>query len=380
MLINFNKSFDSLESRYIERGWEKYNFSISLKGGVECYIQIPRAVLSMEGTSHLFFRLGRGCRQGDPLSPYIFILAVEPLAMALKNNPKITGIEVKGIKHVLGQYADDTFIFLDGSESSLKETLKCLDKFQYCSGLKTNVDKTKLAWLGVNSFSLDRLCPHVKLKWVTEFKLLGIKFHVDLEKMPELNYNSKLGEIEQLLSLYQKRYLSLIGKSTVIKTLAIPKIVHLLSVLPAPPKTFRIKLENVFKNFLWNNKKRRLSYQQLCKGVDEGGIKLTHIDTLTHSLKIAWIKRLLETRGSWQDMFRSTITQEVEQIWELDLASLEAFSQNTSNKFWKEVFISWKWYRSHASREESEFFPIWNSSFCTTNGIIKNKKMLQKMG
>ena len=58
--------------------------------------------------------------------------------------------------------------------------------FHYFSGLKTNVDKTKLAWLGVNTFSLDRLFLHVKLKWITEFKLLGIKFSVNLEKMIEL--------------------------------------------------------------------------------------------------------------------------------------------------------------------------------------------------
>jgi len=245
MLINFEKAFDRLEWEYIERVLDQYKFGSQFKRWCRVLYADSQSCVINGGHFSPFFKLGRGCRQGDPLSPYIFILAVEPLAMAIKNNKNIKGIEVKGIEHVLGQYADDTFILLDGSESSLNETLSLLDMFHYCSGLKTNVDKTKLAWLGVNTFSLDRLCPHVKLKWVTEFKLLGIKFSVNLEKMMELNYSSKLGEVEQLLNSYSKRYLSLIGKVTVIKTLAIPKLVHLLSVLPSPAKAFIVNLENL---------------------------------------------------------------------------------------------------------------------------------------
>jgi len=171
--------------------------------------------------------------------------------------------------------------------------------------------------------------------------------------MMELNYSSKLGEVEQLLNSYSKRYLSLIGKVTVIKTLAIPKLVHLLSVLPSPAKAFIVNLENLFKNFLWNNKKRRVSYQQLCKEVEAGGLKLTHVETLICSLKIAWIKRLIETKGSWQDIFRRFITDDVEQIWELDSDSLEETSNIISNNFWKEVFKSWIKYRGCVAKEES---------------------------
>ncbi len=84
--------------------------------------------------------------------------------------------------------------------------------------------------------TLQSLCPHVKLKWVTDFKLLGIKFSIDLGKMEAINFNCKLAEIENLLNMYQRRKISIIGKVAIIKSLAIPKLIHLFTVLPTPSK------------------------------------------------------------------------------------------------------------------------------------------------
>ena len=45
-------------------------------------------------------------------------------------------------------YADDTFLMLDGSESSLRESVQVLDGFHACSGLKINLERTQAIWLG----------------------------------------------------------------------------------------------------------------------------------------------------------------------------------------------------------------------------------------
>ena len=65
----------------------------------------------------IFFRLKRGCRQGDPISPYIFILCVEILGKMIRNSR--IGKEFK-----LSQYANDTQMFLDGTENSLNKRAK----------------------------------------------------------------------------------------------------------------------------------------------------------------------------------------------------------------------------------------------------------------
>ena len=95
-----------------------------------------------------FFYLKRGCRQGDPISPYIFILCAEILGKMIRNNKDIKGIHLNNKEFKLSQYADDTQLLLDGSEISLKEALRTLKQYYIMSGLKINVDKTRALWIG----------------------------------------------------------------------------------------------------------------------------------------------------------------------------------------------------------------------------------------
>ena len=113
----------------------------------------------------VFFHLQRGCRQGDPISPYIFILCVEVLGLMIRKNDNIRGIRINDSETKLSQHADDTQIFLDGSENSLRTTLTTLQKFYLMSGLQINVEKTKAVWIGAMSKSERKLCHEFKLDW-----------------------------------------------------------------------------------------------------------------------------------------------------------------------------------------------------------------------
>ena len=65
-----------------------------------------------------FFSLERGVRQGDRLSPYSFVVAVETLALAIRQNPEIIGIKIGGEETKLLQYADDTTAVLSDIDSA----------------------------------------------------------------------------------------------------------------------------------------------------------------------------------------------------------------------------------------------------------------------
>ena len=192
------------------------------------------------------FSVSRGVREVEPLSPYLFIICAELLADAIKQNGQINGITVNNEEFLLGQYADDTFFLLDGTQTSLSQCLDTLELFGECSGLKVNVNKRKAVWLGNKRFSKDILLPEKNLARVFSepFDILGITFFVETQQIVEYNYRMKLDEVKKLLDSWSWRLLSFIDKIQVIKSLAISKFVHLFTTLPTTNDSFLKELEH----------------------------------------------------------------------------------------------------------------------------------------
>ena len=70
-----------------------------------------------------------------------------------KSYKDIKGIKIADTEYTMSQFADDTTVMLDGSEKSLNESLKELNKFAAASGLKVNASKTRAVWIGSMKFS-----------------------------------------------------------------------------------------------------------------------------------------------------------------------------------------------------------------------------------
>ena len=381
LLIDFEKAFDSVEWSYINKVLKAYNFGESFLNWVNIIYKNSCSCVINNGNFSEFFKLGRSCRQGDPLSPYLFILAIEPLANEIKRNPTIKGIKIGENTYKIGQYADDTYLLLDGSEASLREAMDSFDKFAECSGLRLNIEKTHVIWLGCLKNSNRKLCLDLNLQWSTSFTLLGIQFFVEMHKIISVNYTNKLTKIMKILDFYNKLNLSLVGKITVIKTLIIPKLVYLFTVLPAPHKSYVKELENIFRAFIWNNKKPRITLNQLEKDISDGGLKLTNINAFCSALKLSWIKRLCTSQGNWQSLFECSVTQEKSLIWNLDCQSTKRFAVSVTNLFWQDVLNSWWNYKSIFENEINiRTYPIWNSYFLLNDNIIQRKDELVNKG
>lgn len=74
-----------------------------------------RACILQSGFLSVHFDIQRGCRQGDPVTSYLFIICAEILSILIKQNKNVKGILVNNTEHKISQYADDTLLALDGS-------------------------------------------------------------------------------------------------------------------------------------------------------------------------------------------------------------------------------------------------------------------------
>ena len=107
---------------------------------------------------------------------------MELLADSIKSDSNIKRVKIQDNEFILGQYADDTFFLLDGTESSLYHCLNALDLFAECSGLRVNMDKMKAVLLGCKRYYDTILLPSRNLTWLfgETFEVLGLTFSTEL--------------------------------------------------------------------------------------------------------------------------------------------------------------------------------------------------------
>ena len=143
MLIDFEKVFDSISWTFLYNTLKFFGYCNNFINWIRLFNTDIKAYILQSGYLSKEISIERGCRQGDPISPYLFLLGAEILAILIKSNPQIIGIIIDNIEFKLTQFADDTTIMLDGTNSSLLAALNTLEIFGNFSGLKMNKEKNK---------------------------------------------------------------------------------------------------------------------------------------------------------------------------------------------------------------------------------------------
>ena len=139
-----------------------------------------RGVTVVNGNISTPFNISRGCRQGDPISGYLFILVMEILALLLKKNKNIKPYRTKfGLEHFIDMYADDLSVYLEFKRKSkvenkknIKNVLQTLDKFREWSGLSINLGKTNLTVFG-NLVEKPSFVNELNIKWSVDLSCLA---------------------------------------------------------------------------------------------------------------------------------------------------------------------------------------------------------------
>ena len=145
IFIGFHKAFDSIEWNYLVSCLKAFQFGPDFIRWVKTLYKNIQSCVINNGLTTDYFALERGVRQGDPLSPYLFVIVVETLAIAIRQNTVIRGITIGKEETKLLQYADDTTVVLSDMDSA-RALFTLLDVFKELSGLRINSSKTEGMW------------------------------------------------------------------------------------------------------------------------------------------------------------------------------------------------------------------------------------------
>lgn len=350
--IDFEKAFDSVSWSFIYKVLELFGFGESIISWIKVFNKNVRLSVNQHGNLSEFFSIGRGCRQGDPVSTFLFLLCAEVLAIMVRNNTNIKGIMVNDRENKLSQYADDTLFILDGSCESLNATLDVLHYYSNFSGLRVNFDKTHAVWIGINKYSAASIKTKWKLSWgKVEFKLLGIIFHVDLDKMEQINFMEKIQKIRALVKLWRRRSLTPLGKITVIKCMLLPILNHLFISLPNPSDVIIKEINSLFFEFLWEGP-HKIKQSVVVKQYTEGGLKMVNLTAFIKSMKLTWLRRIIIAEKPWQLTISKIINQN--KLFIFGTKYIKLLLKKTNNKFWIDVLKAYSEVREKDYQNENQ--------------------------
>jgi hypothetical protein len=127
-------------------------------------------------------------------------MAIEMLAIKIRCNNNIRGLEIQGLKTKVSMYADDSSFMLSAQARSLQCLIKDLDNFSVFSGLKPNYDKCTILRIGSLKNTTFTLSCSLHIKRADgEVDILGIHITKDINKLSTMNFNRKLVKIDKIL-------------------------------------------------------------------------------------------------------------------------------------------------------------------------------------
>lgn len=283
--LDLEKAFDSISHHYLKAVLSHLNFGKSFRRWVDVLYTDCNSVVRVNGESTAPLAIRSGVRQGCALSPILFILAIEPLACALRNNVNIKGIPVpgsEGKQAKLSLYMDDLTLLLSDNRS-IRETLALCEVFTLASGTKVNKAKSEALHLNwqepIGDLGL--------LEKEDAIKVLGVQIGKGMESR---NWESKVPKLRGKLIQWQDRELSITGKVLVVKAEIIASVTYLAATFPIPYKVMVAVRKMIFQ-FIWGGQQEKLKRDIMYKPLDKGGRTVPEIEA---KLKAMFITPILK--------------------------------------------------------------------------------------
>ena len=287
---------------------------------IKACITTPMFSVAVNGELAGFFASGRGLIQGDPLSPFLFIIAMEAFSRSLSLAVGRPGFEFhpkcKEVNLSRLCFADDIFLFSKGNASSVQVFMDELSNFESLSGLQVNRRKSAALMAGVSEnvkndilnttgFAMGRL----------PLKYLGVP--LISTRLTHSDCQPLIDKILLRIQAWTSRSLSYAGRLQLISSVLYSIQTYWCSMFIIPKFTCA-KIEQMFNRFLWsgtvdNARRAKVSWKSICIPREEGGLGLRrvkhwndaavmkHIWKLFYrkdSIWVAWVRTVLLKGGS----------------------------------------------------------------------------------
>ncbi|XP_026454896.1 uncharacterized protein LOC113356096 [Papaver somniferum] len=287
--------------------------NISLASEMVNQLHLKRKIsILLNGNPEGYFKINRGLRQGDPLSPLIFVLVADVLSInitKLFSENKMTPMVTRGsISPTHLFFDDDIMIFCKGSLKSLHNPVDLLGKYQRASGQTVCRQQSKIYYGGGSLTRRTYLDDYLGMSVATfPARYLGVQIMPGSVKYHHIDNVAE--NIKAQLAGWKGRHLSFNDRIVLVKSVIASYSIHNM-VIYRWPRKFILQCERPIQNFIWSgdsNVSRDVvfAFDKICCPFEKGGLGLTRMDTMntTIFMKLWW--NIYTSHKKWAGFLRA---------------------------------------------------------------------------
>ena len=287
--LDQQKAFDRVSHDWLLKVLEANNFGPKIIKWIQILYLNATSKVIINGTLSNAFCLGRGVRQGDPLSMLLYVLTLEPLLECIRQDTDIDGIHTpNGKTQKLLAFADDTNFF-PGKHLAVRKIIKHFELFGKCSGSKVNLDKSKGMIIGKGG----RLKTIKEVTWVDRLKMFGIIYKNSRDPIDKQAWGELIKEIEIILDKFRTFDTTIFGRANIVNTLVEPKLIYLAHV-DTPHKKITKKYNTLVRNFIFTGTISAIRHTTLIQDKRKGGINLHDLDSKLKSIRLKTTLKIIQ--------------------------------------------------------------------------------------
>ena len=302
--IDFSAAFDNVTYKAIIDALYRRGFGKNFTTNVATLLTNNRSRIMVNGKYINSINIEKSCRQGDPISPYLFIIVLDQLLDKINYAKSLKGYELKfgkrKIKIKSADFADDCYTFLTGNKKEIEhqfETVKKLLKtFEADTGLKINVAKSELTLSGPIAKESELNIGGIVSK--RKIKMLG----VNVGEESNLS-NDIFNTLTAKMKFWEKFHYNEVDRIEILNAFVIPSVTHMLRHVPFN-KSMELRLSKMTSDFVWGKKRRYISKDILFQNIKSGGMGAVSIGKVWLKVVLSWLMRALnpENRAPVMDV------------------------------------------------------------------------------
>lgn len=308
--LDLEKAYDRVRWDFLEDTLRAAGLSEDWVGRIMQCVSGPAMSILWNGEKSESFKPSRGLRQGDPLSPYLFVLCMERLCHLIdeaviekKWKPITLSRGGPKLSHIC--FADDLILFAEASVTQIRVIRRVLETFCRASGQKVSLPKSKIFFSNnVTRGRVERISRESGIEATKDLgKYLGMP--ILQKRINKDTFGEVLEKVASRLAGWKKQTLSLAGRVTLTKAVLSSIPVHTMSTICLPVGTLE-KLDSLSRSFVWGSGQHLVSWDKICRPKTDGGLGIRVSRDMNKALiaKVGW--RLIHDRESlWARILRS---------------------------------------------------------------------------